>query len=193
MSGADRLKRDKRALRARIRALRDALPPPDRDRYSATIARGLFELPEMVTATTVMVFSSFGSEVDTAPILERLVAEGRHAALPRVANGEVEPVAYRPGGSMRVASFGAMEPIDGEPIPPEDIDVVVTPGVAFDRRGHRVGYGGGFYDRFFRRTRPDVVRVGIGFGLQVVDAVPHGGADVPVDLIVTDEGVVRCG
>jgi 5-formyltetrahydrofolate cyclo-ligase len=193
VSGAHRLKRDKKALRGRVRVLRDALSPQERDRGSARIARRLFDLPEMSSASTVMVFSSFGSEVDTAPIIERLVAEGRRAVLPRVVNGEIEPITYRPDGRMSEASFGALEPTDGEPIQPEDVDVVVTPGLAFDRRGYRVGYGGGFYDRFFKRTRPDVVKAAIGFELQVVDEVPRGGQDVPVDLIVTDEGVIRCG
>jgi 5-formyltetrahydrofolate cyclo-ligase len=192
VSAADRLKRDKRALRRRVLALRDAIPPDERERRSAEVARRLFELPEMGDARTVMAFSSFGSEVDTAPILERLVTEGRHVVLPRVVDGELEPVTYRPGAAMREASFGALEPVDADAVPPEGIEVVLTPGVAFDRRGYRVGYGGGFYDRFFRRTRGVVLKAAIGFDVQLVDEVPHGRPDVPVDLVVTDGGVIRC-
>ncbi len=193
MSGSDRLKRDKRALRRRIRDLRDALPPQERERRSASIARELFALPEMAHASVVMAFSSFGSEVTTEPILERLVADGRRPAVPRVREGEIEAVAFRPGQAMSRAPFGALEPAEGDPIAPVDVDVVVTPGVAFDRRGFRVGYGGGYYDRFFRRTRSDALKVAVCFAFQVVEEVPHGRQDIAVDLLVTEEGVIRCG
>ncbi|MFB3737897.1 MAG: 5-formyltetrahydrofolate cyclo-ligase [Candidatus Velamenicoccus archaeovorus] len=192
MSSADRLKREKRALRREVLARRDALPPDELERRSAEVARRLLGLPELAAAGTVMAFSSFGSEVRTTPILDGLVARGRRAVLPRIVGGELEPVVFRPDGDFRTASFGAREPVGGEVLPAAEIDVVVTPGVAFDRRGHRVGYGAGYYDRFFRRTRPDVVKVAIGFALQLIDGVPHGSADVPVDVVVTDEVVVRC-
>jgi len=79
--------------------------------------------------------------------------------------------------------------IDSGIASPEDIDVAVVPGLAFDRRGHRVGYGGGFYDRFLGRLRPDALTVGICFSVQLVDEVPHGRGDRPVDLVVTEEGL----
>ena len=70
---------------------------------------------------------------------------------------------------------------------------MATPAVAFDRQGRRVGYGGGFYDRFFPRTRPDAFRVGIGFGVQLVDGeLPGGSFDLRVDVVVTESETVRC-
>lgn len=192
MSASDDLKEGKRRLRARIRELRDAMAPEERARRSRAIERRLFGLEGFAGARTVMVFSSFGSEVDTAPIIDRLCAEGRRVALPRVGRGEIVAVAYRPGDPVRVASFGAMEPEGNAVVAAGEIDAVVTPGLAFDRRGYRVGYGGGFYDRFLALTRPGALRVGVAFGLQVVDEVPHGRADVAVDVIVTDEETVRC-
>jgi 5-formyltetrahydrofolate cyclo-ligase len=91
-----------------------------------------------------------------------------------------------------MTSFGAGEPVDGEVINPSEVDVVVTPAVAFDRSGRRVGYGGGFYDRFLPKTRPDSTRVGIGFDVQLVDDdLPNGHFDLRVDAIVTDAEVVR--
>jgi 5-formyltetrahydrofolate cyclo-ligase len=101
----------------------------------------------------------------------------------------IVPVGYRSGDPVKPSSFGALEPAAGEPVGPEEIDVVVVPGLAFDRRGHRVGYGGGFYDRFLGRLRPDALTVGICFSVQVVDEVPHGRGDRPVDLVVTEQGL----
>lgn len=192
MIPSHRLKRAKRALRREILALRDAVSPPDRAERSRRIAERLLALPELADARTVMAFSSFGSEVDTEPILEGLIARGARLALPRISEGEIEAVAFRPGDAVTVAPFGALEPASGDVLPDSELDVVVTPGVAFDRRGFRVGYGGGFYDRFFRRARPDALRVGVAFDLQIVADVPHGGTDLPLDAIVNEDGVIRC-
>lgn len=182
----------KRALRRRVREIRDALPPAERAERSRRIAGHVLALPELEGVRTVMAFASFGSEAETSPILEALAARGVRLALPRIEGGEVVPVSYRPGDRLVPAALGVPEPAEGDPLREDEIDVVVTPGVAFDRGGHRVGYGGGFYDRFLRRLRPTAPRVAIGFALQVVEAVPRGEGDERVDLIVTEDGVIRC-
>jgi 5-formyltetrahydrofolate cyclo-ligase len=186
---SDDLKRRKRALRRKVGARRDAMPPEERERLGQAVARNLLALPEVRQASTVMAFSSFGSEVDSGPIIEQLARDGRRVVLPRVEGRTIVPVGYRSGDPVKPSSFGALEPAAGEPVGPEEIDVVVVPGLAFDRRGHRVGYGGGFYDRFLGRLRPDALTVGICFSVQVVDEVPHGRGDRPVDLVVTEQGL----
>ncbi len=193
MGASDELKRRKKALRREVRARRDAITPEERAAKSAAIAERTVQLPEIGGARTILAFSSFGSEVDTAPLIELLVSGGRRVALPRVAGRDVEVVAYRPGDPTQPAPFGAMEPVGGLVVPPEEVDVMITPGLAFDRHGNRAGYGGGFYDRLFRRARPDVVKVAVAFSIQLVDDVPAGPADRLVDLIVTEGEVVRCG
>lgn len=192
MTTSDRLKREKKAIRAALRVLRDALSDEDRAARSLAVARAVLALPEVASARAVMVFSSFGSEVDTAPIVEALLADGRRVALPRIEQGNIVPVDYRTGDPMRPAAFGMDEPAGHDIVAPDELDVVVTPGLAFDRHGYRIGYGGGFYDRLFLKTRADVLKAGICFATQLVGPLPHGGHDVPVDLIVTDAGVVRC-
>jgi 5-formyltetrahydrofolate cyclo-ligase len=139
-----------------------------------------------------MLFSSFGSEVETGTMIELLVASGSRIALPRVEAGGVAAVAHHPGEPLRRASFGALEPVQGRVLPAGDLDVVVVPGLAFDRNGYRVGYGGGFYDRFLRLVRGDAFRVGVAFSLQVVDEVPHGSGDVALHAIVPDDEEIRC-
>ncbi|MGH2529741.1 MAG: 5-formyltetrahydrofolate cyclo-ligase [Actinomycetota bacterium] len=192
MSGQGDLTQRKRALRSRVRAVRDALTPEERARGSEAATTNLFALPEMNGASTVMTFWSFGSEIDTGPTIRRLTEQGRRVVLPKVEGRTIVAVGYRPGDPVTEASFGAMEPTDGDVLPPEAVDVVVAPGLAFDRLGYRVGYGGGFYDRFLRRTGSDAVTIGLCFAVQVVDEVPHRRGDRPMDLVVTDEGVIRC-
>jgi len=189
---ADDLRQVKKALRARVRAARDALPPEEHARRSAAIHARLFGLTEFAAARSVMVFSSFGSEVSTRGIIERLADEGRRIALPHVIGSDMEAVGYRPGDAVTMSSFGAMEPAGGTPVPPEEIDLVVTPGLVFDRAGYRLGYGGGHFDRFLVRVRRDTLRVGVCFDLQVVDELPRDPWDQPVDLLVTDRETIRC-
>ena len=191
MSGAE-LKRAKRAVRRRVLATRDEMPVSEREDRSARIAERVMSLPEVERASTVMAFWAFGSEPDTAPLIAALHALGVRVALPRIVEGDLLLRRFAPGDPVTMTSFGAREPVDGEVIDPSEIDVVVTPAVAFDRSGRRVGYGGGFYDRFLPKTRPDSTRVGIGFDVQLVDDdLPNGHFDLRVDAVVTDAEVVR--
>jgi 5-formyltetrahydrofolate cyclo-ligase len=189
---ADRLKREKRAIRARVRALRDALDPAERARASAAIAASVLALPELEDVRTVMVFASFGTEVDTRPIVDGLDARGVRVAMPRVDGPHIAPVVYRPGDRMVTAAFGMPEPGGEEIVDLGHIGAAVTPGLAFDRAGHRIGYGGGFYDRFFAQARPELRKIAVGFSIQILDEeLPHGAFDVPVDVVVTEREVLR--
>jgi 5-formyltetrahydrofolate cyclo-ligase len=187
-----RLKQRKRAIRRAVIERRDAMRPSERASASERIAERLMELPEIAGAGTVMAFWSFGSEVDTAPALEWLDRAGKRVVLPRVEGEDVVAVVYAVGDDVAAAAFGAMEPTGTALVAPDEVDAVITPGVAFDRTGRRVGYGGGFYDRFLPKTRADVPAVAIAFDVQIVDELlPVGSFDRPVDAIVTESEVIR--
>lgn len=187
-SGA--LKRVKRGIRRAVLEERDALAPDVRAAWGERIAERFVALPEVQDAGVVMVFSSFGSEVPTGPIIQRLRDRGIVVALPRIEGADLVPVPFAPGDPVRPTSFGAVEPIGPEIVDAASLDVVGVPGVAFDRRGHRIGYGGGYYDRFLRGL--PALAVGIAFGVQVVtDDLPTGGSDLPVRAIVTEEETIR--
>lgn len=189
MSSAD-LKRDKRRVRNAVRAERDALPTDVREEKAARAIERFLDLPEVQRARTVMLFSSFGSEIPTGSLIERLRRKGVVVALPRIEGAELVPVPYAPGDPTTTTSFGVEEPVGGMPLDPSSIDVVGVPGVAFDRRGARIGYGGGYYDRFLRGL--PAFTVGLVFGLQVLDEdLPAGRFDLPVDAIVTEEETIR--
>lgn len=192
MSSGD-LKRAKREVRRRVLSLRDATDPSARDRAAAAVTGRVLALPEVEAATTVLAFSSFGSELPMLPLIEALVARNIRVGLPVIAGTEIEARAWRPGEPTTTTPFGAGEPADGEPIDPRSIDVILTPAVAVDRSGGRVGYGGGFYDRFLPKTRADAVRIAVVLAEQLVDeALPAGSFDLRVDAIVTPDEVIRC-
>jgi 5-formyltetrahydrofolate cyclo-ligase len=187
------LKRAKREIRRTVLAQRDALSSEQQARDSAAIAQRFLGLPEMLSARVVLAFWSFGSEPATAPLIASLVSRGIRVALPRIDGSELTPLGYEPGDDVVATPFGAAHPASGEPLDPRDLDVVLTPAVAFDRQGRRVGYGGGFYDRFFPRARSDATRVGICFEIQLLDGpLPAGHFDLRVGTVVTERETVRC-
>jgi 5-formyltetrahydrofolate cyclo-ligase len=190
------LKRAKREVRRRVLAERDALSPSERAHLGVVVAERFLSLPEVDAAGVVMAFWSFGSEVPTGPLLEDLARRGKTVALPRIVEGELEARSYRPGDPVSETAFGAFEPAGGRVLDATEIDVVAVPAVAFDRQGRRVGYGGGYYDRFLPATGAGATHVGIGFALQLLpagDDLPAGHFDRAVDVVVTERETVRCG
>jgi 5-formyltetrahydrofolate cyclo-ligase len=189
------LKRAKREVRRRVLARRDALAATERSALAARITARFLSLPEVERSDRVLAFWSFGSELPTSALIDALLDRGTGVALPRIAEGELEAVAYRRGDRLAEAPFGAFEPLGGHVVDPAAIDAIAVPGVAFDRAGTRVGYGGGFYDRFLAHTRDDASRIAVGFALQLMppgEALPAGHHDLTVDLIVTESETVRC-
>ncbi|HEY6566586.1 MAG TPA: 5-formyltetrahydrofolate cyclo-ligase [Actinomycetota bacterium] len=189
------LKRAKRDVRRSTLAARDAIEPSVRAELARAVAHRFLALPQMDTARIVLAFWSFGSELPMSPLIEAMQSRGIAVALPHIVEGEMLPRRYEPGDLLTETSFGALEPTEGARVDPETIDVVATPAVAFDRKGARVGYGGGFYDRFFPRTRAECLRAGVALGVQVLppgEFLPGGHFDLRVDLIVTETETIRC-
>jgi 5-formyltetrahydrofolate cyclo-ligase len=135
------------------------------------------------------------NEIDTHLIINRLRTDYPHIRIvvPKtnwkaLAMGSYE---YLPDSPMQETKWGSLEPVAGTPIPPEEIDMVLIPGLAFDQKGFRVGYGMGFYDRFLVQCRKDVIKVGLSFEVPVQPIEDVGPYDVRLDYCVTPEKVWR--
>ena len=185
------LKKAKARIRRAVLAERDGLTPEARELLGRRVTERFLQLPEVRSAATVMLFSSFGSEVSTTDLIERLHGTGVGVVLPRIEERELVPVRYAPGDPTRPAAFGIEEPAGNDVVAFDLLDLVVVPGVAFDRRCGRIGYGGGYYDRALDLV--DAPAVAIAFSLQVLDTeIPRGTFDRRVDAIVTDAETIRC-
>jgi 5-formyltetrahydrofolate cyclo-ligase len=189
---------EKRALRRRILSLRDALNADDIRERSAQIARRVTGLQCYRAARTRLLFASFGSEVRTDALLAEALASEVRLILPRVVGGHDELALHEVvdfEADLAPGTWGIPEPI-AERCPEValcEVDFILVPGVAFDRRGGRLGYSGGFYDRILR-ARLDLIESGaavaIGFALQIVDRVPRHEGDVLVPFVVTEDELV---
>ena len=188
----DPLAEEKAAVRARMRAIRGAIPASERTALGERIESRVFDLPPLREARTVLLFYSFGSEVPTARMAQRLVREGRRVLLPFLEGPEMQAAELRPGEPAEATSYGPKEPAHRVAVDSGEVDVVIAPGLAFDRSGYRIGYGGGHYDRYLRRLEPRAVRVGIGFSMQLVEEVPWERGDEQVHLVVTEQGILDC-
>lgn len=180
---------EKRALRRRIQARRDAVDPGARALRSAAACERLRGLEIYRAARTVHLFVPFRSELDTRPILEDLWARGVCAVLPRVApENQLHHLRVLCWEDLEPGAWDIPEPVAACPaVEPARVDLVCVPGVAFDRHGGRLGYGGGFYDRFGESC--PAPRVALAFELQLVDRVPCEPHDLGVHTIVTEAAV----
>ena len=181
----------KAALRQAALARRDALPPAERMATALAVAeRGLpVDIPP---GTVVSGFSPLKSEISPLPLLRRLADAGASLALP-VVIGRGQPLV------MRAWSFGAplVSGVWGIREPPADApelfpDILIVPLLAFDRRGHRIGYGAGYYDMTIARLRAmkPVTAIGIAFAAQEIAAVPATPRDARLDLVLTERGAI---
>ena len=184
---------EKVALRRAVLAQRDALPAPARAGLAERITAHVLAMPAIAQARWLLAYLSFGSELDTNPLLGALVARGARLALPRV-NRETRRLDVHVVGDVAEdtapGTWGIREPIPARcPLAdPRLIDVVLAPGVAFTAQGARLGYGGGFYDRLLGPWQPRPLVIAACYGIQLLDMVPEEASDVRVDVVVTESG-----
>jgi len=183
------LREAKRAMRIAVIEQRDALPPAERAAASQAIAARIVALPEFAAAPSVLLTLPFRSEWDTRLVASAALAADKALLVPRV-----DPVA-------RVLSLHRIESLTDAVVPgyrgipepraeaphasPNDVAFALVPGVAFDGRGRRLGYGGGYYDRLLPLLPRAAPRIAGAFEVQLVDTVPAAGHDLAVDMIVT--------
>lgn len=179
------------AIRSRTLEQRRVLPP---DRYrllSDASQRQLLSTPEVAEAKVVGLYSPVHGEVDTGLLARDLTAGRRQLVYPRVAGDDLEFIKILPGEKLVPGSFGVLEPEGQVRVPLVEIDLIVVPGAAFDRKGHRLGYGKGYYDRALRDEETRPVLAGLAFSFQVVDRLPAQAHDVQLQFLATDTGLVR--
>jgi 5-formyltetrahydrofolate cyclo-ligase len=173
-----------------MRTIRDAIAPEERLARAEAMRGRLLALPGIDAVGCVLVFSSFGSEIPTSGVVAAFRERGAAVLLPVVRDGQMHAAAWTGSSALERAPLGFMQPAGGEPADPSTIDLVVAPGLAFDLSGNRLGYGGGFYDRFLAALHPRAMRVGVGYDEQLVDEIPHDDHDVPLHAVVTDARTV---
>lgn len=190
------LRENRAALRRRILGLREQLTPEERSGKSAAITARFLALPFLTTDCSIFCYVHFRSEVETLPLIRLCLARGFKVSVPRVVeqNRSLLACAITDPDCDLVPGYRAIpEPRTGLPlVDPASIQVAVVPGSVFAPNGGRLGYGGGYYDRFFARRATGALRVGLAFDLQVVTTVPLESHDQKMHCLLTETRTI-CG
>lgn len=184
---------DKAGWRKQFQSVLLQMSPEKRAAKSKKACRSLVETEIFQKAGAIMVYLSLPHEVNTSDLVLCAWQLGKTVVAPRISWQQrhmipVEIKTLDTGFSMEKG--GLRNPVDGMPMPFKEIDLVITPGLGFDKKGNRLGRGGSYYDRFFTNEELKAVRCGLAFDEQFVDSVPIDESDVPMDMLVTDKNVV---
>ena len=176
-------KLDKKSLRQQIAAQKRALRPAQIEAASEDLTRQLFAHPAYLRARSVYGYLNYNQEVSTGALLRRAQADGKRVAVSKILDGEMRFIWLDDLSQVAPGYRGIPEPIADEPEADDPDALVLTPGLAFTERGQRLGYGGGFYDRFLKKQRHPTIALCYAF--QLVPALPSEAHDIPVDFVLT--------
>lgn len=191
----DTIQHAKRQIRAEIRSALASMSEADRREGSMAICTRVGGMPYFVTSRTIMFYLPMTGEPDITPLIESALRDGRTVCVPEVnwEKREIRPTQIESldARSFKVDRHGLRIPVSSREIGQTRLDLVIVPGLAFDRQGRRLGRAAGFYDRFLGGLDGPVTTVGVAFERQIVENVPVEPHDVSVDLVVTDRHVFQ--
>lgn len=179
---------DKTALRREIRAKKQAMTTAEIEKTSALLAAKLRAHPAYQACNSLYGYLSYNQEVRTLPILEMALSDGKRVAVPKVFGQEMRFLWLDDLTAIAPGYCGIPEPVADEPAADDKTALVLLPGLAFDLEGHRVGYGGGFYDQFLA-AEPKHPTVALCYGFQLFDHLDTEEYDIPADAVLSQEVV----
>lgn len=176
------MKSDKKELRTYIRSLKKAMPPEEIVRRSQTLCRLVLDTDAYRRAKTIYGYLPFNQEVDLTTLLQQAMADGKQVALPKCYGKDMRFILMDDLSHIQRSSLGSPEPIADSPIATDKTALMILPGLLFDRLGYRIGYGGGYYDRFLAQE-PDHPTIGLCFDFQLVDQLKIDDYDIPAKTV----------
>lgn len=180
-------------LRKKVLEERKKLSRQDVDKLSDDIISNLINLPDFKKSKVIMVYLSFRNEVDTFNLIEIMMKTGKTVVTSYTDKKEnilIPSILRDLNESLEKNPYGYLEPKEEtlDPIDPKDIDLIITPGLAFDTIGNRIGYGGGYYDKLLKQT--EAIKVAVGYDFQIFSRIQSDKHDIPVDYIVTPNKII---
>lgn len=181
---------DKNRIRKEIRNLRESLLKVEKEKYEKIILEKFFNLEELQDSRVVMSYMDFKNEVSTYEINKSFLENRKKVLIPKISEdkSEIYPVVF--SDEMSLNSFGIYE--SDERYCGDDIDIVIVPGIAFNLRGYRVGFGKGYYDRFLSdRKEKNILKISLAYDFQIDDRFIEESHDIPIDILITDKRIIR--
>lgn len=172
-------------VRKLVRGYRQSLSEEEAIMKSIKISEKLLKMEEYKRADCIYCYIDFRNEVKTKTIIRRALNDGKRVAVPKVENGEMEFYYIDGYDKLKIGAYGILEP-EGCPLAHETDSLLIMPGVAFDKENHRIGYGGGYYDRYLQRPNSHF-KVALAYQFQVFSKVPYEDFDIQPDLVITEK------
>jgi 5-formyltetrahydrofolate cyclo-ligase len=190
-------KRGKLAVRQDMRLRRNAMSLDDVLNLSRAVEDRLFACKDFLVCQNIMFVLSFGSEVRTDEMIKRSLKDSKQVYVPRLITSERRLEVCEiidMDQEFELGSFDIREPSqsNSKVVSPSKIDAVIAPGLAFDRSGARIGFGGGYFDWFFKQLPDKALRFGVAYEFQVVDSIPQDPWDERVQIIFTENDTINC-
>lgn len=188
---------DKKLIRSSIRKLRDSMPEDERSVKSQRITDSVTGTPEYKAARDVLIYVSTGSEADTTELIKKCFEDKKNVYVPKVYGKEMRFISIGSLDELTPGYYGIMEPVSDEPVWEKgsrdtyNDSLCIMPGLAFDRKFNRIGYGGGFYDKFLEKAQ--VYKMAVCYDCQIVECIDAQDTDIKPDMIVTDMEVIKNG
>lgn len=180
--------KSKKDIRTRILKIRSQLDKADAARLSELICRRVMESREYGGAHDICLYMAINNEVELSYMTEKAWKCGKRLWLPRVIDGEMSFFSYTEKTRLLKGAFGIMEPDSCEVLEPEDSTLVIMPGAVFSKTRDRIGYGGGYYDRFLDEN-PQVMTAAVCYDFQILDAIPAEKHDVKPHMVISEKRV----
>ncbi|WP_160683452.1 5-formyltetrahydrofolate cyclo-ligase [Clostridium sp. C2-6-12] len=184
---------DKKILRKEVLEKRNNLDLDKKEEMDKEILKKFYETQYYREAKKIFIYISYASEINTKKIINKALKDNKKIYVPRTEfkTRNMDAVEITSLDNLVQSTYGILEPsIEAPYIDPNELDLIVVPGVAFDRKGGRMGYGAGFYDRYFKKIKKEnknkIVKLALAYDLQMLDKVPMSEQDVPVDYILTE-------
>ncbi|MBL1140735.1 MAG: 5-formyltetrahydrofolate cyclo-ligase [Proteobacteria bacterium] len=179
----------KKQLRKTIKQQRSMLSKADRTKMSQQINQFLDEIPEFNQAKSIFCYISYLSEVETRPLISAFLEQKLSMAVPKIiGKTEMLAVPLTDLSELEPDKMGILTPKTNQAVP-DPFDIAITPGLGFTERGERLGYGRGYYDRWFANNKVKT-KIGVAFELQIVDDLPLEDTDMPLDILVTEKRII---
>lgn len=184
----------KKLMRDSIIKKRSELKREEVIEKSNAIKTRLFQLSEFIDSKVILFYVSFRNEVDTIDMISECLNSGKRVIVPVVVPGNKNLLLseLRSIDELSPGNYGILEPDKSfiRPVSEEVIEIVIVPGVAFDKNRYRLGYGGGYYDRLIKKLPENCMTAGLAFETQIVEEVPKEEYDMMVDMIITEERII---
>lgn len=189
---------NKKILRKEILDKRKKIDVTEKEKMDERILETVYSSEYYKLAKNIFVYISFDTEINTRDFIKESLNNNKRIYVPRteIKTRLMDAVEIKSLDNLSESSYGIPEPSINDPyIDPNELDLIIVPGVAFDRRGGRVGYGAGFYDRYFKKVNKDnikrITKLALAYDFQVLDKVPTSYHDVPVDYIITEKEFIK--